>query len=73
MSAGVRGRGSGAKLSDQLGDPGNRKLQRDIMARRGSREDSRKGIITCVNGDCRGLEAAHRPPALGYWEKEEVL
>lgn len=42
------------KLSDQLGQvSGNWKLQQDIMAGRGSPEDSRKGIIMCGNGHYR--------------------
>ena len=43
------------------------------MAGRGTAEDSRKGIITCGNGDYRGAELAHKPPGLEYLEKEEAL
>ncbi len=52
--------------------PGNRKLQPDIMAGRESLQDSRKGIITCGSRDYR-RQSWLIPPALEYWEKEEVL
>lgn len=42
------------------------------MVGRRSPEDSNKGIIAYEKRGLRGVELTHRPPALEYWEKEEV-